>query len=431
MSTKPVGRRIIKTKQEHTDAIRSLAGKLADVKQSRTEREGRGSVTPRAANTTTQKFQERSQTRPQPKRGGNSRLDLGRTQKPRIVSLGRSPEASASIDGGTVGVASVYTEEKPKMPKEIKYSSKSWPGHEGIVYAGSELWNPAMGLAGTSTQLFSALEIAPSTLTGTRVSIEAQNWQYFRFRKFALEFISSLPTTQAGQLALGYYHDPDQNLFLGSGMLRKIESLDTTVTFNAWEHAIADVKWGEDCPWLYTEMQGEPRFDDQGVIFFGATTNPNLGSAGAVAPLGMLKIHYEIEFCEPIIDTSSMVPEQRQISLATPVTGASAAVTLTGAPISALAATFPNTRVYSVIVDSWSSVGTIISQTAYQSAQGAFQPIPGNRFFGVISGTNVMQIYGTIPTSFNAGDPLVAGAAGMSAGTGIFCFSPAATEING
>lgn len=315
-------------------------------------------------------------------------------------------------------------------------SIKGAPGHDTISYRGTELLNPWFVDNGSNTGICNIMTLNPLSMLGTRLQLEARNWQYFRFRRAVLHFKSSLPTTQGGQAAMFYLADPNTPFLTKSGntLLRRLESLPETVTFNVWHDESLVVDWNSKAPWLRTQAGDEIRTSSFGSLGWALTSNPGLGTPASPSSIGLIMLDYEVEFCEPILDTNETTVELVSQSVSFDAKAASTEVQLT-VNVASWTSNFPNTRVFTVTFQSGGSTTlATIPQTVYQQNEPAqyIYLTAGATFYASTSASGKVRLYPTLDMAFNAGDPLVWANDGQvgTATAGLVRVMPAVVDYN-
>jgi hypothetical protein len=238
---------------------------------------------------------------------GFPRLDLVRYQEPRYHIAEDGSRTHTPTARGNIGIARSYSHGKNRASSFTKYRSKSWVGHQGIVFSGSELFDTIAGFnSQTEASPTMVLPLAPLLFQGTKLAIQAKMWQFWRFRRFRLRFISSLPTTSSGQIFLAYLDDVEQDIFAGPNteFLRRISALKNVKEFQAWQSQSLEIEWkDEETPWSYAEMNGDDRLQTQGMVAAGYTIPVDTG--GPSNTWGLVEIDYEVEFCDQIVEANS------------------------------------------------------------------------------------------------------------------------------
>lgn len=359
-------------------------------------------------------------------------LGVVRYQEPRQHSAGVRAGATSPSDGDNIGIATYHSKGKERASNMTRYKSKNWMGHSGIVFEGHELLDTANAFAQATTAPFLMLPVAPSTWVGTRAQLQVRQWQFFRVRKLELAFTSSLPTTQAGELFLSYLSDVEQDIFVGANasFARKIMSLNSVKTFNAWQSQVLHVEWPETTPWTYALMNGDDRLQTQGSLVFGAMVNPfPLATILSMSMMGILEVRYVIEFCDQIVDASAdptyIVQATAPLGVGT-AGGGTVSVANTVATLGAVAANMATFRTADIfLVEIARVTGTPISSSLYDQSvvpnlTTAFLPTAGTCLYAMRDATdtagNTLRLFSHVPTDYQD-DPLVwsaTNAAGMS-----------------
>ncbi len=192
----------------------------------------------------------------------------------------------------------------------------------GVRIAGRQLVTGLVTTAG-DTQLFSGgtatvsinnFRLSPDTLNG-RLALQARTYSRYCFRQVDLEFVSRVPTTQAGSFVLGYSEDPAAAGF-GTPTFASVCEMSPAIQASfITPHVVFPVlnNYQSQKTW-YTEYAGattpEDRQTAQGVIL----GYPDVTSIGAVTQ-GFLWINYVIDLYQPTLDMGFTVAKTAQEDL--------------------------------------------------------------------------------------------------------------------
>lgn len=133
---------------------------------------------------------------------------------------------------------------------------------------------------------------------GTRLQREMSLWERFRFRKFAMLFEPSVPTTQPGQMVMFIDTDPDEDLE-GSGLavVQQATAHSGSEMFQVWEAGTAEYLPDTDTQDFFADADGsDQRLISPGNAFLVASTDLQESVYGALYGC------YDVELLVPQIE---------------------------------------------------------------------------------------------------------------------------------
>jgi hypothetical protein len=177
----------------------------------------------------------------------------------------------------------------------------------GVRIAGRQLLTSVTTTAGDN-QLFAAngatlssvntIQISPDTLNG-RLALQARNYDRYCFRKLEFTFVSRVPTTQAGSMALSWINDPTAIAPTFANVTSMSPCIQTSFHSPvARLIAINDMKTDKTFFTLYDASSlAAQRLTIQGTLM-GV---PDVTSIGAVN-MGFLYVDYLVDLYQPTLD---------------------------------------------------------------------------------------------------------------------------------
>lgn len=166
---------------------------------------------------------------------------------------------------------------------------------------------------GTATISINNFRLSPDTLNG-RLALQARTYSRYCFREVTLEFVSRVPTTQAGSFVLGYSEDPAA-LGFGTPAFGSVCEMSPSVQASfITPHVVFPLlrNYSSQKTW-FTEYAGattpEDRQTAQGVV----AGYPDVTSIGAVT-MGHLWIDYVIDLYQPTLDMGFSLTKTKEES---------------------------------------------------------------------------------------------------------------------
>lgn len=170
----------------------------------------------------------------------------------------------------------------------------------GTDYYGVVSYNNGAGnVAGDNLVQFA---VHPSIFVGSRLAVYNNLFQYYKFKKFGVEFVPNKGTNTDGQLAMFYVPDPDDATLVGTDNVRVADASRKALFFSIYEHKIAWLPINGTVKKYYTNQANtDNRFVQQALFYLIAHSNLNAG----LGTLGTIRIHFVIQFEEPYVGTFS------------------------------------------------------------------------------------------------------------------------------
>lgn len=171
---------------------------------------------------------------------------------------------------------------------------------------------------GTATSAANHVKLSPDILSG-RLALQARTYSRYCFREVTLEFVSRVPTTQAGSFVLGYTEDPAADTIATVSFGSACQMSPSVQASFITPHVIFPVlrNYQSQKTW-FTEYAGgttpEERMTTQGIII----GIPDVTSIGAVTH-GFLWVDYVIDLYQPTLDmgfTLSKTKEESDLLIA-------------------------------------------------------------------------------------------------------------------
>lgn len=206
--------------------------------------------------------------------------------------------------------------------------------------------------------------IDPLSLPFTRLKQFAELFLEYRFKRFTVEYVPSVPFTIGGTLAMGITHDPEYNpaFITAAGgedaRRRKIMTIEGTVLHQVLDQASTSVSMANRKEWMKTlHMEGEERWTMPGMFYQIWYAPPIFSTDNSVtesSAAGQLYLHYEVEFRTPALLRNDDVDDPLYDSV-----GDSFAGTVERQPLTTLnnAAPVPAGLYAGVVQDIWLSTG--------------------------------------------------------------------------
>ncbi len=221
-------------------------------------------------------------------------IELSARNTARINPISRLSDKAVPILNGEMGT------EMDMTPVTITKTE------DHAVIAGSELLGdliipPGGGVSGgvPITQF-----INPRMFSGTKLTIEAQTWLMYRFRKFIIEYIPTVGANTTGNFLEYFAQDPYELTKTGLDQRRNAMVHDEAVPFQPFTYVVAGMTPKKADKSLYY-MDAE-NGEDERLVFqsrYVVTNNALNADSTTVPSYGSLVIHYECDFYYPALPT--------------------------------------------------------------------------------------------------------------------------------
>jgi len=164
---------------------------------------------------------------------------------------------------------------------------------DGVRVAGRDFAFAATGTASTVTawQLIGGMPVTPSVLPSSILRSYVQTYAYFKFNRIAFHYITSSPTSQAGDILFYYERDRKSPCcdWTNSSFLPYVLSDDLTVIGPQWTNHTALIKPVPEWKTTNFAMNADLDEDSLGTIMMFSKTN-------ATNSPGYILVDYDISF---------------------------------------------------------------------------------------------------------------------------------------
>jgi hypothetical protein len=125
------------------------------------------------------------------------------------------------------------------------------------------------------------------------------------YRSLVMEYVPIVPSTQNGTLVFFFSHDINENFTLSMSSderLRRALAHSQAIDANVYNHVRAIFVDDKQIDGYYNNMEGEPRFENQGAFYAvaGTSFSPSMLAPESVdLDLGHILVHYDLILEEP------------------------------------------------------------------------------------------------------------------------------------
>nr|WBY66468.1 MAG: putative coat protein [Eriocheir sinensis noda-like virus] len=206
---------------------------------------------------------------------------------------------------------------QPNNPGLANSNANYRPMHNQVTRVTGSDYLGTVSVVGDSSTAASKLRktfpVSPSAYPGTRLSQMAELWERYRFRKFSLRYVPSVPNTMSAQVLVYQDTDPKDDptgITDADALIRQATSQTGSQQWNFNQPKRVDLASRADKELYYTGMSGSnERLYLQGKAYFVQVSDAldfNGTRLAAELSCGSLYVDWEVDFQTPQINPDAV-----------------------------------------------------------------------------------------------------------------------------